>query len=292
MRRLRIKHLTTYDFVEAVTLLPHKLLLRPRESHYVRVDTAEFTLFPSCQLQWQRDAYDNAMAQATFLDSGFQLSIDSRVVIQHYDDQPLDFWVADYAVLFPFQYDAAERIVLEPYLLMVYGQDRPILGSWLQQFWQPGQTVETYLLLEWVNKAIATGFTYQHREQPGVQTPATTLTNKAGSCRDFATLFLESCRYLGLAARFVSGYQYLPSLPPGMGTTHAWVEVYLPGAGWKGFDSTSGQIAGNQHIAVAVSRHPETVPPISGSFIASQAGNAQPPIMSVVVDVTEIQSSN
>ncbi len=289
MRRLQIKHLTTYDFADAVTLLPHKLLLRPREGHDVRVETAEFTIFPTYQLQWQRDAYDNALAQAKFLEPGNRLSIDSRVVIQHYDDQPLDFLVADYAVSFPFQYDAAERNALDPYLLMIYGQDRPILGAWLQQFWQPGQTVETYLLLEWVNKAIATGFTYQQREQPGVQTPTTTLANKVGSCRDFATLFLESCRYLGLAARFVSGYQYSPSQPPGMGTTHAWVEVYLPGAGWKGFDSTSGQVVGNQHIAVAVSRHPETVPPISGSFIASPTGNPQPPMMSVVVDVTEIQ---
>ncbi|MFZ2313343.1 MAG: transglutaminase family protein [Methylobacter sp.] len=139
-----------------------------------------------------------------------------------------------------------------------------------------------------MNKAIATGFAYQQREEPGVQTPADTLTRRTGSCRDFATLFIEACRSLGLAARFVSGYLYSLTLPQGQGATHAWSEVYLPGAGWKGFDSTSGQVVGNQHITVAVSRHPESVPPVSGSFIASPTANPQSPEMTVMVEVTEI----
>jgi len=285
MRRLQIKHVTTYQYSESVTLLPHKLLLRPREGHDIRIESAELIISPAYQLQWQRDVYDNAVAQATFTKSGSQLSIESRVLIQHYDDQPLDFLVADYAVLFPFQYDAAERADLGPYLSAIFEQDRLLLSSWMQQFWQSGQVVETYLLLEWINKAIATGFTYQQREEPGVQSPSTTLTSRAGSCRDFATLFIEACRSLGLAARFVSGYLYSSMLPQGQGATHAWSEVYLPGAGWKGFDSTTGQVVGNDHITVAVSRHPESVPPVSGSF---QAVTSQSPVMYVVVEVAEI----
>ena len=189
---------------------------------------------------------------------------------------------------FPFQYVATERVDLGPYLSAVFDQDRPMLDSWLRQFWYSGQIVETYLLLEWINKAIATGFTYQQREEPGVQTPAITLTRRAGSCRDFATLFIEACRSLGLAARFVSVYLFSPTLPTGQGTTHAWSEVYLPGAGWKGFDSTSGQVVGNDHIAVAVSRHPESLPPVSGSFQAAPTAPSQSPIMNVVVEVAEI----
>jgi transglutaminase-like putative cysteine protease len=290
MRRLQIKHLTTYQYTDTVTLLPHKLLLRPREGHDIRIESAELIISPDYQLQWQRDVYDNAVAWATFLKPNIQLSIDSRVLIQHYDDQPLDFIVAEYAVLYPFQYDVAERIDLEPYLSAIFDQDRPMLSSWLRQFWYPGQVVETYLLLEWINKAIATGFNYQQREEPGVQAPATTLTRKSGSCRDFATLFIDACRSLGLAARFVSGYLYSPMLLQGQGATHAWSEVYLPGVGWKGFDSTSGQVVGNQHIAVAVSRHPESVPPVAGSFIAPPTTNFQSPVMSVVVEVIQIQS--
>jgi transglutaminase-like putative cysteine protease len=102
-------------------------------------------------------------------------------------------------------------------------------------------------------------------------------------------LFIEACRALGLAARFVSGYQSSPSLPHGQGASHAWSEVYLPGAGWKGFDSTSGQVVGNQHIAVAVSRHPEAVPPVTGSFVASQNDYPESPIMSVVVEVNLLE---
>jgi len=288
MRRLQIKHLTTYQYHESVTLLPHKMLLRPREGHDIRIESAELIISPSYQLQWQRDVYDNAVAQATFLEPSINLSIESRVLMQHYDDQPLDFLVANYAVLFPFQYDAAESADLGLYLLPNFNKDQSILSTWLQQFWQSGQVVETYLLLEWINKAIATGFTYQQREEPGVQTPADTLTRHTGSCRDFATLFIEACRSLGLAARFVSGYQYSPTLQKGQGATHAWSEVYLPGAGWKGFDSTSGQVVGNQYIATAVSRHPESVPPVSGSFIATPTTNTQSPVMSVLVEVIEI----
>ena len=124
MRRLQIKHVTTYQYAEAVTLLPHKLLLRPREGHDVRIESAELIISPAHQLQWQRDVYDNAVAEATFTEPGSQLTIGSRVLIQHYDDQPLDFLVADYAVLFPFQYDAAERVDLGPYLSMIFEEDR------------------------------------------------------------------------------------------------------------------------------------------------------------------------
>jgi len=285
MRRLQIKHLTTYQYAENVMLQPHRLLLRPREGHDIRIESTELIISPACQLQWQRDVYDNSVAQATFLSPSNSLSIDSRFILQHYDDQPLDFLVADYAVSFPFQYAASESTDLMPYVSILFSQDSAQVNTWLKQFWYAGQVVETYMLLEWINKAIATGFAYQHREEPGVQSPATTLSNRSGSCRDFATLFIESCHHLGLAARFVSGYLHSPTLLLGQGATHAWSEVYLPGAGWKGFDSTSGEVVGNGHIAVAVSRHPESVPPVSGAY---KAANNQSPIMTVLVEVVEM----
>ena len=269
MRRLQIKHVTTYQYAATVTLLPHKLLLRPREGHDIRIESNDLAIYPAHHLQWQRDVYDNAVALATFTEPGNGLSIESRLILQHYDDQPLDFLVADYAVLYPFRYDPAEQADLCAYVLPIFAQDQPLLCTWLRPFWQSGQMVETYVLLDRINRAIAREFTYEQREQPGVQTPAATLAKRAGSCRDFATLFTEACHCLGLAARFVSGYQGAPTLARGQGATHAWSEVYLPGAGWKGFDSTSGQVVGNDHIAVAVSRHPESVPPVSGSFLAA-----------------------
>ena len=285
MRRLQISHVTTYEYTESVTLLPHKLLLRPREGHDIRIESAKLQLYPAHHLQWQRDVYDNAVALATFSEPGNRLSIDSRLILQHYADQPLDFLVSESAVRYPFRYDPAEQADLCAYILPLFAADQSLLSNWLQPYWQPGQVVETYVLLEWINKAIATGFDYQQREEPGVQTPAETLAKRSGSCRDFATLFMEACHYLGLAARFVSGYLCTPIAPQALGATHAWSEVYLPGAGWKGFDSTSGQVVGNDHIALAVSRHPESVPPVSGSFLAA---NPQSPIMRVLVEVAEI----
>jgi transglutaminase-like putative cysteine protease len=122
------------------------------------------------------------------------------------------------------------------------------------------------------------------REEPGVQRPTETLEKKSGSCRDFATLFIEGCRYFGLAARFVSGYLHCPDTVQGHGSTHAWAEVYLPGAGWIGFDNTSGIVVGQDHIAVAVTRHPADAPPVSGSF----SGHiSRPPTLQVEVIVSE-----
>jgi transglutaminase-like putative cysteine protease len=285
MRRLQVEHATTYQYGNPVTLLPHRLLLRPREGQDIRIESADLAIAPAYQLRWQRDVYDNAVAVASFSEPSRWLSIRSRVLLQHYRDRPLDFLMADHAVYFPFRYDAAECVDLGPYLLPVFAEDQPLLSTWLRQFWVSGQIVETYLLLEWINKAIAIGFTYRQREEPGVQSPATTLAQRAGSCRDFTTLFIEACRGLGLAARFISGYVYSPGSSPFAGATHAWAEVYLPGAGWKGFDSTSGQIVGNDHITVAVHRHPESVPPVAGAFLAA---SAESPVMQVAVQVLEL----
>lgn len=288
MRRFQIDHTTTYQYGGAVRLLPHRLLMRPREGHDVRIERAELTITPAHDVKWHRDVYDNAVAEAIFLQPCCLLSIASRVRLCHYQDRPLDFWVADYAVSFPFQYDAAERADLAPYLSSVFEQDRATLNAWTRQLWRPGQTVETYLLLDGMNKAIASGFVYRQREEPGVQTPRTTLTRRAGSCRDFATLLIEACRSLGLAARFVSGYLCTADSAEVPGSTHAWADVYLPGAGWKGFDSTSGRVVGNDHIAVAVSRYSGAVPPIAGSYLAE---SPQSPMMQVRVQVTELPAS-
>lgn len=122
--------------------------------------------------KWQRDVYDDSVAWASFTEPGNRLSIVSRLLLQHYDDQPLNFLVADFAVFYPFHYEVAERVDLGPYLLPVFAADQPLLGAWLPHFWQPGQVMQTYVLLD---KAIAGNLAYEQREQPGVQTPATTL---------------------------------------------------------------------------------------------------------------------
>lgn len=141
------------------------------------------------------------------------------------------------------------------------------LKEWVSQFWAPGRSIETYVLLTQMSQRIVSDFTYQMREEEGLQSHSETLQKGSGSCRDFAAFFIEACRYLAMPARFVSGYLLNPDSTQ-HGSTHAWSEVYLPGAGWVGFDNTSGQVAGASHIATAVHRHPEAIPPVSGAFLA------------------------
>jgi transglutaminase-like putative cysteine protease len=266
VKRIRIQHDTHYAFGASVQLGPHRLLIRPRAGHDIRIEESRLEISPSAKLKWLRDLYGNSVAVATFAEQTPELSIHSEVIIQHFEAEPLDFLVDDKAVTFPFQFDPYERIALIPYQTLCYPSDGEVVASWVENFWRPGQVIETYALLDQINRAIVRDFAYQMREEPGVQRPSQTLARRSGSCRDFATLFIESCRYLGLPARFVSGYLHCPSSVQGHGSTHAWAEVYLPGAGWKGFDNTSGIVVGQDHIATAVSRHPEDAPPVSGSF--------------------------
>ena len=267
MRRLKITHLTEYRFFNAVTLQPHRLLLRPREGPEIHIETASLEILPACQIKWQRDALDNAAAVVDFQESTQTLSINSEVIIQLSDKSPLDFLVADYAVNYPFHYAPHDRVDLQPFLQPAYLDEAESIRNWLNQLGLGQPAMQTYSLLDRLSRTIAGRFAYTVRDEPGVQSPAQTLAWGSGSCRDFAALFMEVCRYLGLASRFVSGYAHAPDTEQWSTTTHAWVEVYLPGPGWKGFDPTGGELTGGRHIPVAVSRHPETVPPVAGSFI-------------------------
>lgn len=282
MRRLKISHLTEYRFFDNVTLQPHKLLLRPREGPEVHIESSSLLISPRHRTKWHRDALDNSTAIVEFMEMAQTLSINSEVIIQHYEDNPLDFLVEDYAVNYPFQYDHRELAELQPFLQPVYRNDYAAIQNWFSQIGISQSQTQTYVLLDHMCKNIMSFFAYIVREEPGVQSPAQTLACGRGSCRDFAALFIDGCRNLGLASRFVSGYAHAPNSEQWSSTTHAWAEVYLPGAGWRGFDPTAGEVTGSRHIAVAVARHPETVPPVAGSFVG-QAGTPPEPIVDVRV---------
>lgn len=283
MRQLKITHFTEYRFFDVVTLQPHRLLLRPREGPDVHIQSSSLTIFPAHQIKWHRDVFDNAAAVVDFLEPTQTLTITSEVIIHHFDENPLDFLLEEYAVNYPFKYSLQEEIELRPFLLPVYPDEEMAIRNWLERLGVGSVQMQTYALLDMLNRVISSRFTYVSREEPGVQTPAQTLNFGAGSCRDFACLFVETCRHLGLASRFVSGYTHAPTREYWSATTHAWAEVYLPGAGWKGFDPTGGEVSGGRHIPVAVARHPETISPVAGSFWGTN--NASP---SLTVDVRVI----
>ncbi len=266
MQRYKIVHRTYYNYSANVTLGAQTLLLRPREDYELRIESFELTSRPEAKVFWHRDVEGNSVATATFEESTRQLYIESEVVIQQYNESPLDFIVADYAIAYPFLYQDDEMILLSPYMFLPDQQTREVLNVWIENVWKVGESIQTYTLLQGLAAHIYRTLVYKVREEPGVQTAVETLTFGSGSCRDFAALFMEAVRCLGLASRFVSGYLYAPLMSDQIGSTHAWAEVYIPGAGWKGFDPTIGNIVGKDHIPVAVARLAESVPPISGTF--------------------------
>lgn len=283
MRRYKIKHKTSYQFAGGVHLLPHTLRLRPREGHELRIESSILDISPRATIRWQRDAEGNSVALATFNTSAYELIINSEIVIQQYDTNPQDFLVADYAVNFPFQYEMQDRDILSPYMNDIKPDEHCILGEWMSQLWRDGDAVQTYTLLQKLNQLTYQSLKYVRRDQEGVQSPEMTLSCGTGSCRDSANLFMWAARYFGFASRFVSGYVHSPLVTPLFGATHAWVEVFIPGAGWKGFDPSTGNIVGAEHISTSVARLAESVPPISGNYIGSPGA-----AMSVNVSVTEI----
>lgn len=286
MRRLHILHRTYYSFSGTVQLGPHRLLLRPREGHDVQIESATLAIAPDAALRWSRDEYDNALAVATFDTPAQQLAISSEVVIRHDDASPLDFVIDSYAVNYPFRLEPRLQRALQPFLAQPQdAADVQALRSWVQGFWV-SQSMQTYGLLLRLCTEIHRTFTYRSREEPGVQSVTRTLAWRSGSCRDFARLFMEAARSLELPARFVSGYLFAPNTAWDFGATHAWTEVYLPGAGWRGFDPTLGELASGKHIAVAVSSDAEGVPPVAGTFFG--VSNTR---MSVGVWVSELASA-
>lgn len=267
MQRYRILHRTYYNFTGPVALEPHTLRLRPRENHELRIESSRLIITPAASLRWLRDVEGNSVAIASFASPASQLLIESEVIIQQFNENPFDFLVADYAMHYPFAYSNEDWLVLSPYMHAPSAHENPLLTCWLAGLWQPGEKIQSFALLQRLCSHIHQTLHYQLREEPGVQGPEETLSRGTGSCRDFANLFMAASRNLEMAARFVSGYLHTEPSAFNYGSTHAWAEVYLPGAGWTGFDPTGGDLAGHGHFAVAVARSPEWVPPVSGSFI-------------------------
>ena len=178
----------------------------------------------------------------------------------------------EYAASYPFRYDNDQIPDLLPTLQCHYPDPEGAIGAWARQFLDPGESTPTEELLIRITRAIKERFRYRERAIHGTQTPAETLQLGSGTCRDFALFMIEAVRSLGLAARFVTGYLYDPALDgegPGLegaGATHAWVQVYLPGAGWVEFDPTNGLIGGTHLIRVGVARDPRQAVPAPGQL--------------------------
>jgi transglutaminase-like putative cysteine protease len=267
---LRIVHRTQYDYSQPVQFGVHRLLVRPLEGHDVQIRSSALSVRPAGRVRWVRDGFDNSVALVDLSEPASQLFIESQVVVEQYNTNPFDFVIDKEARELPFAYAPDERIDFGHYLHPGHPQDQAAIRAWTQPFLGPAGRAGTLDFLTALNRAVPLYFRYVRREEPGTQTPGETLRLRQGSCRDFALLFMEAARGLGLAARFVTGYLCMNPAGPGaqpIGSTHAWTEIYLPGAGWKGFDSTGGILAADLHVRVGVARLPSQAAPITGSYL-------------------------
>ncbi len=271
-----ITHTTHYRYATPVQLGEHTLLFRPRGSHDVRVLASDLEVTPEPQdIRLVQDVYSNSVAIVTPQPEADELKFVATFTVEHAGTRALDLPLEPSAETYPFDYEAEDRIALQHYLTPFYDDPQGRLADWARQFVpRPGETGSRELLVE-MNRFIRDTMQYEVRYDEGVQTPYETLDRQCGSCRDYATLMIEAVRSLGLAARFVSGYVHTPWLDqddaPVSGSTHAWLQVYLPGAGWIPFDPTNNLVGGTDLIRVGVARHASLASPVRGTWTGRPA---------------------
>lgn len=272
---LNIRHSTTYYYRQSVKFGPHRLLLRAIEGHDVQIRKSGLRISPAARVRWLRDVFGNSIAIAELASPASQLEIHSSLTVEQFNTDPFEFVLSENALSLPFIYEPFEAFDVAPYCQIQHPNDADAVRRWMRPFLSAGGTARTMEFFTAVNKSVPLFFSYIPREEPGVQSPGETLKKRSGSCRDFALLLMEAARQLGVAARFVSGYlcRALGDETAGVAqdSTHAWAEVYLPGAGWKGFDPTSGTLAADLHVRTSVARVPDQANPITGSFSGGAA---------------------
>ncbi|RBP14331.1 transglutaminase-like putative cysteine protease [Roseiarcus fermentans] len=290
MTILSVRHLTSYRYARPVELCEHRMMLRPRDGHDQRLVESALVIEPRpTRIRWLYDAFDNCVALATFAGSTTSLSVESRFTVERTEDEQPGGEIDPRAQTYPFAYLPEELPDVSRSIERLWGDPGGDLDRWAAQFVTAGGATRTSHLLMTMTYAIKEGFAYERREEAGVQPPWLTLDRRKGSCRDFAALMMEAARALGIAARFVSGYIHDPGVDDGParlggGATHAWVQVYLPGAGWLEFDPTNGLIGGRDLIRVAVARVPAQAAPLTGAYYGSRDDELG---MDVSVEVTQ-----
>lgn len=276
MQHLTVRHTTTYRYDRPVVFGPHRLMFRPRDSHDLRLLSTGLVIEPQASIRWIHDVFGNSIAIASFEDSADQLVFESTIAVNHYGSVDVDYPVEEYARTYPFSYPTEEIPDIGRTIERHLPDPDHAVDRWARQFVTEAPTIggapDTMGILGAMTRAINAEIRYERRYAVGTRAPAETLALGSGTCRDMALLMMEAARSLGFAARFVSGYLYDPALDGaaetmvGAGDTHAWVSLYLPGAGWIEFDPTNGLIGGPNLIRVAVARDPSQAQPLTGSY--------------------------
>ncbi len=266
-----IRHVTRYAYARPVAFGEHRMMMRPRDSYDQRLVEAWLDIRPRpTRLRWVHDVFGNCVAIAQFAERADHLTFESTITVDHTSTAGPSFEIEDYARHFPFAYAAEEAADLAPSIARGYPDPGDEVHRWAQRFLRNGRATETGELLMTLTYAIRESFAYERRIERGTQPPTATLQRGRGTCRDFALFMMEAVRSLGFAARFVTGYIYVPSRDKpeylGGGSSHAWAQVYVPGSGWVEFDPTNGIVGCSDLIRVAVTRDPSQAVPLWGSW--------------------------
>ena len=274
MTLLSVRHETVYRYARPVKFGEHRMLVRPRDSMEQRLDQFRLEVTPEpANIRWILDVFGNGIAIASFDAPAQELRIEASMVLDHTHALMPEFEIDSRAKSYPFEYGSPDALDLAANMARQYPEDTEV-DAWARRFLDSTGKTGTIHLLVGMTAAIKSDFAYLRRYDPGTQRPGLTLSSRAGTCRDFALLMIEAVRSLGFAARFVSGYLYSPARDGhhrGGGATHAWCQVYLPGAGWVEFDPTNGIIGTRDLIRVGVAREPRQAIPISGTYVGAKA---------------------
>jgi transglutaminase-like putative cysteine protease len=274
MPLLTIHHKTEYRYAHPVAFGEHRIMLRPRDGHDLRVLSNNLEIVPEpMSLRWIHDVFGNSVAIATFDERAETLSFVNTATVEHNPAEEFALTPDDPAYFYPFLYDNEEFPDLVQFIKPQYGDPDGELSAWARNFLDAEGPTPSFNILSGMTYGIRKAFSYRKRHEQGTQHPLDTLQTKSGTCRDYALFMIEALRRLGIAARFVSGYISIPGGRAhgyvGGGSTHAWVQVYLPSAGWIEFDPTNGIVGTRDLVRVAVARDPGQAIPLHGTYLGS-----------------------
>jgi transglutaminase-like putative cysteine protease len=274
MPLLTIHHKTVYRYTHPVAFGEHRVMLRPRDGHDLRVISNKLEIVPEpMSLRWIHDVFGNSVAIATFDERAETLSFVNTATVEHNPAEEFALTPDDPAYFYPFLYDDEEFLDLVQFITPQYGDPNGELSAWARNFLDEEGPTPTFNILSGMTYGIRKAFSYRKRHEQGTQHPLDTLQTRSGTCRDYALFMIEALRRLGIAARFVSGYIAIPGDRAhgyvGGGSTHAWVQVYLPSAGWIEFDPTNGIVGTRDLVRVAMARDPRQAIPLHGTYLGS-----------------------
>jgi len=269
MTIFNVHHQTTYRYRKPIRPGLHQMLFRPRDSYDQHLLDYSLRVTPQpAEVRWIHDVFGNCVTLIDFACCCDVLHFETTIRLDHSPENSPDFRIEEYARSHPFCYADEDELDLAA-CLRRHHPDAGDVDDWLSKFLNRGIQPTGQVLMT-LNEAIAQSFAYRRRTAHGTQEPVETIKRQEGTCRDFALLMMEAARALGFAARFVTGYVYVPGrdgpLRLGGGSTHAWCQIYLPGSGWVEFDPTNGIVGNRDLIRVAVTRTPSQAVPLSGTY--------------------------